>query len=224
MSAYAVAHLRTVALGPEIFEYIARIDATLEPFGGRFLIHGGPVDAMDGNWSGDLVVIAFRDVGPPTPGTRLQAIRPFCGCAPTIRMATPSSSMACRMGTRLPTRSRSWFPPRPPDVMGVGENLFPRNYACPICRLYPVVQASKQNDPAQLLSSRERPNHRCATPCQRSSLRQASTVSPSWIEKVRAIVGDCQPVSLDGDWPGLTGTGRLCCTSREGEIHHDPRS
>jgi uncharacterized protein (DUF1330 family) len=61
MSAYAVAHLRTVALGPEIFEYIARIDATLEPFGGRFLIHGGPVDAMDGNWSGDLVVIAFRD-------------------------------------------------------------------------------------------------------------------------------------------------------------------
>jgi uncharacterized protein (DUF1330 family) len=63
MSAYAVAHLRTVALGPEIFEYIARIDATLEPFGGRFLIHGGPVDAMDGNWSGDLVVIAFRDCG-----------------------------------------------------------------------------------------------------------------------------------------------------------------
>ena len=61
MSAYAVAHLRTVALGPEIFEYIARIDATLEPFGGRFLIHGGPVDAMDGNWSGDLVVIAFTD-------------------------------------------------------------------------------------------------------------------------------------------------------------------
>ena len=61
MPAYAVAHLRNVALGPEIFEYIARIDATLGPFGGRFLIHGGPVDAMDGNWSGDLVVIAFKD-------------------------------------------------------------------------------------------------------------------------------------------------------------------
>ena len=61
MPAYAVAHLCNVALGPEIFEYIARIDTTLEPFGGRFLIHGGPVDAMDGNWSGDLVVIAFKD-------------------------------------------------------------------------------------------------------------------------------------------------------------------
>lgn len=59
MPAYAVAYLRRVDLGPEILEYIARIDATLDPFGGRFLIHGGPVDVMDGNWSGDLVVIEF---------------------------------------------------------------------------------------------------------------------------------------------------------------------
>ncbi len=61
MTAYAVAHLRKVDLGPEIVEYITRIDATLEPFGGRFLIHGGPVDRMDGNWAGDLVVIEFPD-------------------------------------------------------------------------------------------------------------------------------------------------------------------
>ncbi len=61
MPAYAVAHLRSVRLGPEIFDYIGRIDATLEPYGGRFLIHGGPVDPLDGNWSGDLVVIAFKD-------------------------------------------------------------------------------------------------------------------------------------------------------------------
>jgi uncharacterized protein (DUF1330 family) len=59
MPAYAVAHLRHVDLGPEIFEYIRRIDETLDPFGGRFLIHGGPVDVMDGHWSGDLVVIEF---------------------------------------------------------------------------------------------------------------------------------------------------------------------
>jgi uncharacterized protein (DUF1330 family) len=59
MSAFAVAHLRSVNLGPEIFEYIARIDATLEPYDGRFLIHGGPVDCVDGHWSGDLIVIEF---------------------------------------------------------------------------------------------------------------------------------------------------------------------
>jgi uncharacterized protein (DUF1330 family) len=61
MPAYAVAHLRKVDLGPEVLQYIACIDATLEPFGGRFLIHGGPVDPMDGHWSGDLVVIEFPD-------------------------------------------------------------------------------------------------------------------------------------------------------------------
>src|SRR3954451_24463878 len=59
MTAYAVAHLHHVDLGPEIFEYIRRIDHTLDPFGGRFLIHGGPVDVLDGHWSGDLVVIEF---------------------------------------------------------------------------------------------------------------------------------------------------------------------
>src|SRR3712207_233868 len=75
----------------------------------------------------------------------------------------------------------------------------------------------KSKRPAQLVLSREVLTQQSATPCQRSLLWQASSVSPSWIEKVRTIVGDCQPVSLDGDWPGLTGTGRLCCTSREGE-------
>ncbi len=62
MSAYAVGHLRRVTLGPEIFDYIARIDATLDPYGGRFLIHGGPVDVLDGRWSGDLVVIEFPNL------------------------------------------------------------------------------------------------------------------------------------------------------------------
>jgi uncharacterized protein (DUF1330 family) len=59
VSAYAVGHLRRVDVGPDILDYIARIDATLEPFGGRFLIHGGPVEIKDGDWSGDLVVIEF---------------------------------------------------------------------------------------------------------------------------------------------------------------------
>ena len=36
MPAYAVAHLRNVNMGPSIEEYLQRIDATLEPFAGRF--------------------------------------------------------------------------------------------------------------------------------------------------------------------------------------------
>jgi uncharacterized protein (DUF1330 family) len=63
MPAYAVAHLRNVAMGPEIVEYLRRIDATLEPFGGRFLIHGGDTQVLEGEWSGDLIVLAFPDHG-----------------------------------------------------------------------------------------------------------------------------------------------------------------
>jgi uncharacterized protein (DUF1330 family) len=59
---YAVAHLQTVTVGPEIAEYLARIDATLEPFGGRFLVHGARAEVVEGPWQGDLVVIGFPDL------------------------------------------------------------------------------------------------------------------------------------------------------------------
>ncbi len=61
LPALAVAHLRNVTMGPDIMEYLERIDATLEPYGGRFLVHGGPVDCLEGNWTGDLIIIQFPD-------------------------------------------------------------------------------------------------------------------------------------------------------------------
>lgn len=61
MTAYAIAHLRDVDLNAEIVDYIRRIDATLAPFGGRFLIHGATPQVMEGPWEGDLIVIAFPD-------------------------------------------------------------------------------------------------------------------------------------------------------------------
>jgi uncharacterized protein (DUF1330 family) len=59
MPAYAVARLFDVAMGPEIVAYLRTIDATLAPFEGRFIIHGGRVEPLEGAWSGDLIVIAF---------------------------------------------------------------------------------------------------------------------------------------------------------------------
>lgn len=61
MSAFAVARLRNVTMGPEIAAYLQRIDATLEPFGGRFRVHGGAAEVLEGTWPGDLVVIEFPD-------------------------------------------------------------------------------------------------------------------------------------------------------------------
>jgi uncharacterized protein (DUF1330 family) len=61
MPAYAIAHLRSVDFNDEIVEYIARIDATLEPFGGRFLVHGTTPTVMEGPFPGALVMIEFPD-------------------------------------------------------------------------------------------------------------------------------------------------------------------
>ncbi len=62
MTAYAICHLRNVELGAEIVDYIQRIDATLAPFGGNFLIHGAAPEIVEGPWPGDLVMIAFPDM------------------------------------------------------------------------------------------------------------------------------------------------------------------
>lgn len=60
---YAVGHLRNVTMGPGVVEYLQRIDATLAPFGGRFLIHGGRPLGLEGDWTGDLIVIRFPTTG-----------------------------------------------------------------------------------------------------------------------------------------------------------------
>lgn len=62
MAAYAVAHLHAVEMGPAIVEYLRRIDATLVPYDGRYLIHGGRPEVLEEDWSGDLIVIAFPDL------------------------------------------------------------------------------------------------------------------------------------------------------------------
>jgi len=61
MKAYGVAILKSVNLGPDIVAYLQGIDATLAPFGGRFLIHGDKPERLEGDWAGDLIVIEFPD-------------------------------------------------------------------------------------------------------------------------------------------------------------------
>ncbi|SHG23532.1 DUF1330 domain-containing protein [Streptoalloteichus hindustanus] len=64
MTAYAIAHLRRPeTVHPEVFEYMERIQATLDPYSGRFVVHGGTVDVREGSWPGDVVMIRFPDMG-----------------------------------------------------------------------------------------------------------------------------------------------------------------
>lgn len=60
--AYALARLETPSeVSEEVLRYLERIQATLDPFGGRFLVHGGPREVLEGPWTGDVVLIEFPD-------------------------------------------------------------------------------------------------------------------------------------------------------------------
>ncbi|WP_405402196.1 DUF1330 domain-containing protein [Paracoccus sp. Ld10] len=59
MTAFAVGQLRDVQINDGIVDYLRRIDATLEPFEGHFVIHGGAREVLEGNPVDDLIVIAF---------------------------------------------------------------------------------------------------------------------------------------------------------------------
>jgi uncharacterized protein (DUF1330 family) len=58
-TAYAIAHLRTPVLVPEVLEYLERIQATLDPYEGRFLVHGAEVEVREDEWPGTIVIIEF---------------------------------------------------------------------------------------------------------------------------------------------------------------------
>src|SRR5262245_55615361 len=61
MPSYGVAVMRQVTMGPDIVEYLNRIDATLAPFGGHFIVHVGEVEVKEGAWARHLIVIEFPD-------------------------------------------------------------------------------------------------------------------------------------------------------------------
>ncbi|WP_431961264.1 DUF1330 domain-containing protein [Actinacidiphila sp. bgisy160] len=62
MTAYAVGHLRPGKPHEEVFTYMDRIQDTMDPFGGRFLVHGAAVEAVEGQWPGTIVLIGFPDM------------------------------------------------------------------------------------------------------------------------------------------------------------------
>ena len=62
MTCYAIGHLRNVEMGAEIMSYLEGIDATLAPFDGRFIVHGGQKHMLEGTFADDVIVIAFPDL------------------------------------------------------------------------------------------------------------------------------------------------------------------
>jgi uncharacterized protein (DUF1330 family) len=61
MATYAVGIVKDVEPVPQILEYLERIDATLAPYGGHFILHGGNNQMFEGTSPGTVVVIEFPD-------------------------------------------------------------------------------------------------------------------------------------------------------------------
>ncbi|WP_370414580.1 DUF1330 domain-containing protein [Streptomyces fradiae] len=61
MTAYAIANLHpNSVLHEEVLAYMERVQGTLDPFGGRFLVHGAPErEVREGSWPGGVVIVGF---------------------------------------------------------------------------------------------------------------------------------------------------------------------
>ncbi|GLX38204.1 hypothetical protein Sros01_42770 [Streptomyces roseochromogenus] len=59
MPAYGFAHLTSRRNHADVIQYLQRIQATLDPFAGRFVIHGPPAEVIEGSWRGSMVLIEF---------------------------------------------------------------------------------------------------------------------------------------------------------------------
>ena len=99
--AYAIAYLREVRFGDEIVEYLQRIDETLAPFGGRFLVHGGEIVPAEGTWDGDIVVIAFPDRSAATEWYESAAYQAI------VALRTENSSSIAAIVEGVPTGYRA---------------------------------------------------------------------------------------------------------------------
>ena len=61
MASYGVGILKQVKMGPPIVEYLQRIDDTLAPYDGHFIVHGGEPAMLEGKSPGTFIVIEFPD-------------------------------------------------------------------------------------------------------------------------------------------------------------------
>ncbi|MFI6146264.1 DUF1330 domain-containing protein [Streptomyces sp. NPDC051109] len=62
MTAYAIAHLRPGTMNEDVVRYIEEIQSTMDPFEGRFLVHGAEVEVMEGPFPGTVVILGFPDI------------------------------------------------------------------------------------------------------------------------------------------------------------------
>jgi uncharacterized protein (DUF1330 family) len=63
MPAYLINHLRQPGvLQVEVLNYLERVQATLAPFDGKFIVQSGELEVLEGAWAGSVIVLSFPDM------------------------------------------------------------------------------------------------------------------------------------------------------------------
>jgi uncharacterized protein (DUF1330 family) len=64
MTTYLINHLRVPGgiPKPEGLEYLERIEATFQPYGGKWLVLDAQVEVLEGAWPGSVVLMEFPDM------------------------------------------------------------------------------------------------------------------------------------------------------------------
>jgi uncharacterized protein (DUF1330 family) len=89
MAAYALAAVRRVTMGPPIVQYLETVDATLRPYGGGFIVHGGSIEVLEGSWLGHLIIIEFPNMDAARDWYRSPAYQAI------VHLRTGNSEGAC---------------------------------------------------------------------------------------------------------------------------------
>lgn len=63
MAAYFIVDIKEITDPQTYAEYRKGVDATLERYGGKFLVRGGAYETVEGDWQSQrLVIVEFADV------------------------------------------------------------------------------------------------------------------------------------------------------------------
>jgi uncharacterized protein (DUF1330 family) len=46
----------------EVLDYLDQVQATLDPFGGKFIVQGREMDVLEGAWAGSAILLSFPDM------------------------------------------------------------------------------------------------------------------------------------------------------------------
>ncbi|MFF5258136.1 DUF1330 domain-containing protein [Actinomadura viridis] len=109
MTAHALPHLHPrPPFHDEVFTYIERIHESLDPFGGRFLVHGTGPEMLKGPLEGSHVVVEFPDMDKARSRYASKTSRRSCSRGPTASKGPSSRTRASLPITPPPARPYVW--------------------------------------------------------------------------------------------------------------------